>query len=882
MNYPIWELESIGGGSLIALISILHVYIAHLAVGGGAFLLLADRKGYRDNSVWMHDYVRRHTLFFLLLTMVFGGVTGVGIWFIIALVHPAATSSLIHNFVFGWAIEWVFFLGEITALLVYHYRFDALGRRQRLTVAFLYFLFAWLSLFIINGILSFMLTPGAWLENHAFWSGFFNPTFLPSLIFRTCMALMIAGLFGYVTAVFTKDMQFRQTLLRWCSRWLLYPVIVAIPAALWYYGALPDAVQYSAFDLNRQIIPFQHLFLTASVLLFLAGIYFSLRGSQRVQKVAVFVVVLIGLGWMGGFEYMREIARKPWVIAGFMYSTSIQDNDLARYADEGVLANARWSAIHEITDENRGEAGAELFRLQCLSCHTIGGIRNDILPRTAEFSFRGMVAQLAGQGRTQTYMPPFAGTEEEMDVLAEYIIGTLHGKEIVRETEAYEVRGLSTIIPPFDASTDDYVLLAWNDLGMHCLTDCDQWFVILPPANTIEAQLIRRGARPAVVQEGVTIEYAVEDGFVNPSAHVPFWRFSSSTFGTELKANVGLFGYGLSGTLRRNPDRGGFIAEAVPVVPYPDRGGYNPYPQFLLTAKDAGGKVLARTRVVAPVSTEMGCRNCHGGDWRLPGVGGVSDETAINILKAHDRLSGTDMLGRAENGAPVLCQSCHADPALGAEGNGMQLNLSASMHGWHANYMDMEDGSACAMCHPAASNGRTRCNRGIHSEIGLECTDCHGSIDDHAASLLKGESAKRRAGHLIRNLRTVAVEDLAAVKARTPWVQQPDCLGCHREFQQPEMPLEAFNHWNSCFSELYRIRRDNAGVRCEACHNSTHAIYPTFNAYGVNRDNTQPLQYGGMPYPIGSDESCAVCHRQKMAFSLHHKNTLRSFRNRIE
>ena len=43
----------------------------------------------------------------------FGTVSGVGIWFAIGLTHPEATSTLIHNFVFGWAMEWVFFLVEL-------------------------------------------------------------------------------------------------------------------------------------------------------------------------------------------------------------------------------------------------------------------------------------------------------------------------------------------------------------------------------------------------------------------------------------------------------------------------------------------------------------------------------------------------------------------------------------------------------------------------------------------------------------------------------------------------------------------------------------------------------------------------------------------------
>ena len=36
MNYPVWELGAAGGGLLIALIAVIHVYIAHFAVGGGA------------------------------------------------------------------------------------------------------------------------------------------------------------------------------------------------------------------------------------------------------------------------------------------------------------------------------------------------------------------------------------------------------------------------------------------------------------------------------------------------------------------------------------------------------------------------------------------------------------------------------------------------------------------------------------------------------------------------------------------------------------------------------------------------------------------------------------------------------------------------------
>jgi len=58
------------------------------------------------------------------LTAVFGTVSGVGIWFAIGLTHPEATSTLIHNFVFGWAMEWVFFMVELTTIAVYYYTWD--------------------------------------------------------------------------------------------------------------------------------------------------------------------------------------------------------------------------------------------------------------------------------------------------------------------------------------------------------------------------------------------------------------------------------------------------------------------------------------------------------------------------------------------------------------------------------------------------------------------------------------------------------------------------------------------------------------------------------------------------------------------------------------
>jgi hypothetical protein len=156
---------------------------------------------------------------------------------------------------------------------------------------------------------------------------------------------------------------------------------------------------------------------------------------------------------------------------------------------------------------------------------------------------------------------------------------------------------------------------------------------------------------------------------------------------------------------------------------------------------------------------------------------------------------------------------------------------------------------------------------------------CHGTIADHALSLLKAEVGKKGAERLMKNLEPKVVETIEEINPRVPWINEPDCITCHVDYERPGENGSAFNQWTSSLEELYRMRTDNAGIRCEACHNSTHAEYPATNPFSTNRDNFQPLQYSGAPYPISSNASCQVCHKQDMEDPIHHENMLRPFRN---
>ena len=122
---------------------------------------------------------------------------------------------------------------------------------------------------------------------------------------------------------------------------------------------------------------------------------------------------------------------------------------------------------------------------------------------------------------------------------------------------------------------------------------------------------------------------------------------------------------------------------------------------------------------------------------------------------------------------------------------------------------------------------------------------------------------------------------ISDIKPRNAWVNQPDCLNCHIEFNPPETD-ETFNQWTTSADDLYRLRTDDAGIMCQACHGSTHAVYPARNPYGEDRDNIPPLQYQKNPYPVGANKNCKVCHTIDMEEEIHHPNMLGEFRNTVE
>lgn len=847
MNYPVWQLDSFGGGLWIILIAVFHVYISHFAVGGGLFLVLAERKAERERNPAMLDYVRGHAKFFLLLTLVAGSITGVGIWFVISLLNPAATSILIHTFVFAWAMEWVFFLVEIVSLLLYAATFGRMSGRHHRVLGWIYCVSAWMSLFLINGIIDFMLTPGTWPQDGRFWSGFFNPSFWPSLAFRTFLCLIIAGLFGLVTATWLKEARLRTTMVRFCARWLLLPFALFVASAWWYVLALAPELREVIFARLPAMQPFFNGLLIGSPMLVLAGLLLIFRLPAMLSRLLALVLLVIGQCYIGCFEFVREGARRPYIIREVMYSTSILPKDLDQLQEQGVLNQARWVRHRDITPENRLAAGRELYNLLCLSCHAIDGPIRDIKPLAAPFTPSGLDAFLSGMHLSSPAMPPFAGTTKERAALAAFIAEGLNGRH---DPAPMTLTAKEVDIPAFDRENSPYVLLAWSPTGMRHVAEVTGLLSLLPPGNELRAQLIKRGETPEIVNQGVQMTWRLEsDAPTAPTG--------------EMMAEEDLF-----------------IATGIELRP--EQGpAFDPYPVLRIEARDEQGRLLAVTKVVAPVSSEVGCSSCHGDSPELGGRPGLGRDTARQILAVHDRRSGTALLSQARVGAMVRCQSCHADALTTAKGEAERLNLSAAMHGFHVTFLREQGARSCAFCHPAASAGQTRMLRDIHGSMGMDCTSCHGVLEDQALGLLKEElqQGKQRAKTLMQHIEPQVVTMVDAIKPRRPWVQQPDCLHCHVNYQPPDSDT-LIQAWTTDEQGLYRQRTDDSGrLFCGACHASAHAVYPADNPYGASRDVLQPLQYQGNRLPMGANRNCTLCHTVDMAEEMHHNNSLRDFRN---
>jgi hypothetical protein len=344
------------------------------------------------------------------------------------------------------------------------------------------------------------------------------------------------------------------------------------------------------------------------------------------------------------------------------------------------------------------------------------------------------------------------------------------------------------------AFSSTYVVLGWNDLGMHCMNQDFSTLMILPPYNVLHAQILLRGAEPQIVTGGLTVSYEIP-GNTTSVTKTNFWTYANSLLGVTLPPDVGLTGNGLSGAMTSllGSGRNDWSVTGIPITPLNDAMQPSSYALSRISVLQ-GAALVAETQAVVPVSWEISCDLCHADN--------------MDILDKHDALHGTGLA----NAAPVLCGNCHAQPELGLAGSIDVPSLSSAMHSAHAPRMAAAGLTVeCYACHPGQ---QTRCLRDVHFSAGMVCNDCHGDMNT------------------------------VGNPSRKPWTDEPSCgtTACHN----------VAGHEYEQASTLYRDSMGHNGVHCAACHGSPHAIQETV----VPADNVQALALQGHAGKIDTCTVC--------------------------
>jgi mono/diheme cytochrome c family protein len=457
MDYPILDVPVLGGSLVIAIVAIVHVLIAHFAVGAGLFNAVHEGLANRRGDATMLAFLRTHSRFIILFPFVAGALTGVGIWVTIATIAPVETSNLIHLFVWGWAMEWALFIVEIAAGYVYYYTWDRLPPRVHNAIGWIYAIAALGSLVLINGIISFMLTPGANPTPESFWQNLFNPSFGPSTFVRTISGLALAVIFVIIVVNYSRRFTHEQRhhVIRLASPWLL-PLILMVPLAWWYFNVIPPDARNFIFNQSAMVMVLLFTFgVVASIIITAYAFLGIVRGGRYVTGETGFLLLAIALIATGSMEFVREGIRKPYLnrpadnkasLFEGLYPTELTPSELRRTEQIGTLTEAKWFQ-DERASLDPVVRGRAIFRIQCSACHTADGAYNPVKPLVHGWTAEQFDSNLMNLHATKDAMPHYHPTKSDRADLAAFA-QWLNG--VRREPgEA----GASSVAPPTPAAT---------------------------------------------------------------------------------------------------------------------------------------------------------------------------------------------------------------------------------------------------------------------------------------------------------------------------------------------------------------------------------------------------------------------------------------------
>lgn len=439
--YPQWYVPNFGSGYVVAMIASTHVLFSHISVGASFLLAYLMYKAYRGNHEEIYGYVKKYLFTLLLTSYIMGSLTGPGIWFSTTVSNPRGISTLIHNFVWVWASEWVWFVTEVAMVYILYYIFEKIDRRTYMHLTWIFAMVSWGTLLLIVGILAFMMSPGGekWFTTGNVMDAFFNPNYFPQVGLRTAFTVSLAALMGLAVATRMKEEGLRKELVRTLSLWGIGGLIFGGMFLLWYLNTLPTRALTTldfAIPTNFKLTIFASIIFLILVFLF----FYLMPKRNRYISVTVLLMVMVLALTIFPQERIREWLRKPYIAGDFIYVNQIIgrdipvkgiQNEIPIIDQQGFLKSHPFvpASVKTITPENQLEAGRAMALVSCAACHSLdpNGPRPLVKKMEGitrpELIYQFLVNRMSGDPAKggSPYMPKLAGTEEEKRALAVYL-----------------------------------------------------------------------------------------------------------------------------------------------------------------------------------------------------------------------------------------------------------------------------------------------------------------------------------------------------------------------------------------------------------------------------------------------------------------------------
>lgn len=430
--YPLNDFGPAMKGMIIGGLGIFHVFVAQFAIGGGLLMCYFQWLAMTNREPLARQFLDGFFKVLVLVSFVIGAVTGVAMWFTSIQISPVTIGLMIDQFHWLWATEWTFFCLEVGAGYAFYRYSTHLNDKARLTLLVFYAFAAWMSLFWINGILSFQLTPGGWHEdNTALWAGFFNPTFFPTLLFRTVTCLVISSLAACVVinAMPGVDREGKRRLILRCAHFMV--TIVLMPVfGLWFLAVIPADSRSWVMGGSVPMTMFANIAVGATVLIGGYAVIGLFMQRLYINGATATLLLALAFGATAGGEFVREGVRKPFTIRKELYSNSITAKN---HADPNAKGSVAYLRKHgSVTDDpypvrnadqypnDQIVLGEKVFRFQCSICHTMEGA-NGLVHLTGAWDDEMLRKNIAKLQQLKTFMPPFSGTPTELEALVQRI-----------------------------------------------------------------------------------------------------------------------------------------------------------------------------------------------------------------------------------------------------------------------------------------------------------------------------------------------------------------------------------------------------------------------------------------------------------------------------